>query len=420
MTRSQVQNDFFAQPGVPPKPMNSQVFHIVVAMMFASATLSIIFFIAWKTMGEKPYALSWSMGYLSATCQWFVNLIIDVFPGHASYWLTFNAFALVMITLGIRGHCQRTDYQGLPANLWPFAGILYAGIVWTTVVNPHTGITMALVPAAAAATLFLSALMIIRHREVSRPAEWAAATAMVLFGVTQGIAAGMAMLQGPVGDAAYLGFYVNYNFLTLPAGYMAMGMFVVFMLASDLSEQMREIAVRDELTGLLNRRGFSEQAAREFAVARRTGSPVSVVMTDVDRFKFINDNHGHATGDVALQHFAAILAADRRTEDILARVGGEEFALIVPGTTLEDAMLLADELRAKIDSQPMALGDSSVPMTASFGVAMISARDTCLADIIERADRALYRSKRGGRNQVDLESSQMVRASDGTLKPLSV
>lgn len=279
---------------------------------------------------------------------------------------------------------------------------------------------MALVPAAASVTLFLSALMIIRHREVSRPAEWAAATAMVLFGLTQGIAAGMAMLQGPVGDDAYLSLYVHYNFLTLPAGYMAMGMFVVFMLASDLSEQMREIAVKDELTGLLNRRGFSEQGAAAFAAAQRSDQPVSVIMTDIDRFKFINDEYGHATGDTALEHFANILNTGRRSNDILARVGGEEFALVVPGTELRAATLIADELRAKIDSQPMLLNGDDLPMTASFGVATMSANDTCMTDIIVRADRALYRSKRAGRNQVDLESSQLMRASDGSLKPVSI
>jgi diguanylate cyclase (GGDEF)-like protein len=403
-----------------PQLMNSQVFYIVVAMMFASATLSIIFFIAWKTMGEKPHALSWAVGFLGATCQWFFNLNSNMFPSHATYWLTVNAFALVLITLGIRGHCQRTGCRRLPQNLWPFAGIIYAAVVWTTVVDPHTGFTMALVPAAASVTLFLSALMIIRHREVSRPAEWAAATAMVLFGLTQGIAAGMAMLQGPVGDDAYLSLYVHYNFLTLPAGYMAMGMFVVFMLASDLSEQMREIAVKDELTGLLNRRGFSEQGAAAFAAAQRSDQPVSVIMTDIDRFKFINDEYGHATGDTALEHFANILNTGRRSNDILARVGGEEFALVVPGTELRAATLIADELRAKIDSQPMLLNGDDLPMTASFGVATMSANDTCMTDIIVRADRALYRSKRAGRNQVDLESSQLMRASDGSLKPVSI
>ena len=399
--------------------MTSQVYYIIVAMMLASATLSAIFFIAWKTMGEKAYALSWSVAFLAAAFQWFFNLQPNWFPSHETYWLAVNAFALVVITLGIRGHCQRTDCNFLPHNLWPYAGLIYFGIFWTTVVESNVGIRTALVPAAACVSLFLSALMIIRHREESRPAEWAAAISMVLFAVSQGIAAGMAVMQGAGGDSAYQALYVNFNFMTLPAGYMATGMFVIFMLASDISIEMKEIAIRDQLTGVLNRRGLGEQGAQAYATARRTGRPVSVVMTDIDRFKNINDDFGHACGDDALVHFSTLLIDNRRSEDILARVGGEEFALILPGTPLEKAIEIADKLRAKIAADELSVNGMTLKMTASFGVAAISGKDTCLSDTIIRADGALYRSKRAGRNQVDLDSSQMMMAKDGTLKPIT-
>jgi len=399
--------------------MDSPVYYIIVAMMFASMTLSIIFFLAWKTQGEKPHALSWSVGFLAATGQWFFNLQSDWFAVPAAHWLTVNAFAMVLITLGIRGHCQRTECERFPKNLWPYAGAIYAAIVWTTVADPHVGISTSLVPASASLTLFLSAWMIIRHRQVSRPAEWAAATSMVLFGITQGIAAGMALLQGVSGDAAYQSLYAHYNFLMLPSGYMATGMFVVFMLASDLSEQMKEIAVRDQLTGVLNRRGLSEQGAAAFATSRRNDLPISIIMTDIDRFKFINDEYGHSIGDAALEHFADLLKDGRRAEDILARVGGEEFALVLPGTGLESALKIADELCAKVEATLVLLDDVELTMTASFGVAIVSEQDANLSDTVVRADRALYRSKRAGRNQVDLESSQLMLALDGTLKPIN-
>ena len=399
--------------------MNSPIFYIIVAMMFVSATLSIIFFIAWKTLVRKRYALSWAVGFLAATCQWFLNLQINLFPSYETYWLTVNAFALVLITLGIRGHCQRSECQQLPENLWPFAGVIYAGIIWTTVVEPHVGVSVALMPATACLTLFFSALMIIRHREESRPAEWAAATSMVIFGISQGIAASMALMQGAGGDAAYEALYVHYNFLTLPAGYMAMGMFVIFMLASDISIEMKDIAIHDQLTGVLNRRGLGEQGAMIYASSRRNEFPVSVVMTDIDRFKFFNDEYGHSTGDAALLHFAKLLRVSRRADDVIARVGGEEFALILPGTGLESAMKIADALCNRVENSPMLIDGLRLSMTASFGVAAISEKDTCLSDTIIRADRALYRSKRAGRNQVDLESSQLMLAADGTLKPIT-
>ncbi|MCH8249808.1 MAG: GGDEF domain-containing protein [Proteobacteria bacterium] len=399
--------------------MSSEVFYIVVAMMLASATLSIIFFIAWKTLGEQPYALSWSVGFLGATCQWFFTLQSDWFPSYETYWLTVNVFALVLITLGIRGHCQRTDCQDLPSNLWPYAAVVYAGIIWTTVVDAHIGFSVALIPATACVTLFLSALMIIRHREVSRPAEWAAATSMVIFAISQGIAAGMAAMQGAAGDSTYQSLYVDYNFLTLPAGYMGMGMFIIFMLASDISIDMKQLAIHDQLTGILNRRGLGEQGASAYAAFRRTGRPVSVIMTDIDRFKFINDEYGHAVGDAALVHFAELLIENRRVDDILARVGGEEFAIVLQGADLQGALNIAVGLCAKIEAHAMQIDDNTLKMTASFGVATVSNKDTCLSDTIIRADRALYRSKRAGRNQVDLESSQLMWSTHGALKPIS-
>ncbi len=399
--------------------MDSPVYYIIVAMMLASVTLSIIFYLAWKTFDEQPYALSWSVAFFAAACQWFFNLQQSWFSNYAVYWLVVNAFALALVTLGIRGHCQRTNCERLPKNLWPFAGVVYAGIVWTTVIDIHVGISTALLPAAASATLFLSAWMIIRHREKSRPAEWAAAISMMLFGVTQGVAAGMALLQGAGGDTAYHGLYIHYNFLTLPSGYMAMGMFVVFMLASDTSIEMKEIATHDQLTGVLNRRGLGDQGATAFATSRRSAVPVSVIMTDIDRFKYINDEYGHSAGDAALVHFSLLLKESRRTDDLVARVGGEEFALILPGTDLQHAMKIADELCAKVEFSPVSYEGLTLNMTASFGVATLSEKDTSLQDAVIRSDRALYRSKRAGRNQVDLESSQLMLAADGSLKPLA-
>lgn len=399
--------------------MDSPVYYIIVAMMFASCTLSIIFFLTWKTQGKKPYALSWSVGFLAATAQWFLNLQSHWFTSREAHSLVVSAFAMVLITLVVRGHCQRTNCKRLPKNLWPHASIIYVGIVWTTVFEPHVGISTALIPATASLTLFISALMIIRHRVVTRAAEWAAATSLVLFGLAQGVAASMALMQGADGDAVYESVYMHYNYLMLPSGYMAMGMFVLFMLASDLSEQMKEIAIRDQLTGVMNRHGLTGRSEVAFSKFQRNNLPVSIIMIDIDRFKHINDEHGHAVGDAALVHFADLLKDGRHRDDILARVGGEEFALVLPGYDLTSTMRIADALCARIEASSMSLGRIKLKMTASFGVATLSKKDDRLSDAIDRADRALYRSKHAGRNQVGLESSQLMLAQDGTLIPVN-
>ena len=407
--------------GTPAKAtrMTSPVFYILVALALTSAMISVIFFMAWKMLGGKPYALSWAVAFLAATCQWSFNLASGLFRDWETYWIIVNTFSLVVITLGIRGHCQRTNCKRLPQNLWPWAGLVYAGVVWSTIFQPHIGISTAIVPGVGAMTLFGSAAMIVTHREVTRPAEWAAAIVMVLFGIAQMAAAVVGLMQGAAGDPVYRDLYLHFNFLTLPAGYTGIAMFVIFMLASDILEEMKDVAVRDQLTGLLNRRGFNEQGARAYSIARRAGHPISVIMTDIDRFKDINDEFGHAAGDNALCHFARILAVGRRAEDVLARVGGEEFAIVLPGTGLESALKIADGLCILIETSPIKVDGNTLPMTASFGVATLSNSDTCLSDVILRADRALYRSKRSGRNRVDLESSQLMLALDGTLRPIS-
>ena len=398
--------------------MISPFFYIIFSLMVSSAALSFTFFIAWSNFGRRPHALTWAIAFFVGTLQWGITLSTGLLPTTEIQMLAENAFAIGLITLVLRGHCQRTRSTRLPGYLFPAAAAVYAIIAWYILVQPHAGIARGVVPTYAAVTLFLSAFLIVNFRERTRPSEWAAAIAITAFGVTQLIAAWIGFSQGAARDETLMAAFMHFSFLTLPSGYLAMSTFVILMMASDIAEKMRDLAVRDQLTGLLNRRGFQEYGEKAFALARRAGTTLSVIMADIDRFKYINDKYGHAAGDAALAHFARLFAEGRRREDIVARVGGEEFAVLLPGTDLRDAMALADQLCDTIGSSPMELASAGLPMTSSFGVAAISDRDTELDDMVRRADRALYRSKRAGRNQVDLESSQLMLAADGTLRPV--
>ena len=399
--------------------MGSPYFYIIFSLMISSAALSVVFYMAWLNFGRKQHALTWSFAFLAGSLQWLCALNENLFPTRETYLLVESALSMTLVTLGVRGHCQRTRCKRLPRNLLPMAMLVYAMVAWHIVVNPHVGIKVAIVPTYAAVTLFLSAWMIVRYRERTRPPEWATAIFITVFGLTQIVSAGLAYQQGPLGESALTDLYLHFEFLTLPAGYMTMSMFIILMMASDISAKMKKLATRDQLTGVLNRRGFHEYGERAFAAAKRAGSPLSVIMTDIDRFKNINDKFGHAAGDAALVQFARMVSESRRSEDVIARVGGEEFALLLPGTELRDAMALADQLCSKVGSTPMDVTGVGMPMTSSFGVSSISKKDKSLDDMVLRADRALYRSKRAGRNQVDLESSQLMLTADGTLKPVS-
>ena len=392
--------------------MISPGFYILVAIAMTSTLLAAIFYLAWKTQGRQAHALTWSIACLAMTGQWCVSLGVAWFPSFEVYWIALNACGLAVVTLALHGHRQRTQCQFLPGNLWPYAAVVLAAIAWFTVVNPHVGLRTGISPAAGSMTLFLSTAMVIRRRRKLRAAEWATAIAMGLFGVSQLAVATAAVMQGADGDVAYNALYGAINSISLPVGYTGVAMFAIFMLASDLSEQMKEIAVRDQLTGLLNRRGFVEQAARAYSTARRTGRSVSVIMADIDRFKIINDELGHAAGDEALCLVSRLFEQDRRAEDILARMGGEEFALVLPGTDINESLRIANELCHSLESATFEVEGQSISMTASFGIAAISDKDTCLTDLIIRSDKALYKSKRAGRNRVELDSSQLMLLPD--------
>ncbi|MGB5740322.1 MAG: GGDEF domain-containing protein [Woeseia sp.] len=380
--------------------MSEVTYYIVVAMSLTSLMLAIVFLLAWKTLGERPYALTWSLAYLIGAMQWAMTLTWSWFPSLAVYHMTVTGIAIVIITMGVRGHVQRTRCTFVPQNLWPYALLCYLPIAWTTFFQPHVGITTAVVPAVAAAAQFLNATIVLRHRARPRAAEWAVAVTSIVFGCTQIASATIALWQGPLGNAYFLGLYTHLNFLFLPAGYTAMAMFVVFMLASDLSEEMKALATRDAQTGMLNRRGFSEQAAKAFSLARRNESSLAVIAADIDFFKRINDEFGHAAGDIALVHFTKLLGEERRAEDIIARMGGEEFAIILPNADRRQAAMVAERLRARLEQTPVAVKAGQISMTASFGVAELSAQDADIESILVRADEALYRAKDSGRNQV--------------------
>ena len=166
-------------------------------------------------------------------------------------------------------------------------------------------------------------------------------------------------------------------------------------------KQLQDLAARDFLTGLFNRRHFFERGRRLIAEARGMGIPISIAILDIDHFKRLNDRHGHDGGDKALIAVArSISTSAERGFNLLARVGGEEFAILFPGATLEEAARLCDSIREAIACESLALNDEALALTVSLGVTEIGPDDELDASLT-RADRALYAAKQKGRNRVD-------------------
>lgn len=170
----------------------------------------------------------------------------------------------------------------------------------------------------------------------------------------------------------------------------------------DALVRLYEAGLCDALTGLANRKQLEERLRAEVSYARRHAAPLSVVMLDVDRFKSVNDAHGHLVGDVVLKHVAQVVSRIVRVEDLVARFGGEEFVVVARGTTLAGGQQLAERLRAALERAEVHVDPTlALRVTASFGVASLA----CIEApdpraIVEKADARLYRAKHLGRNRV--------------------
>lgn len=167
-----------------------------------------------------------------------------------------------------------------------------------------------------------------------------------------------------------------------------------------LQDRLRDESTRDALTGLYNRRYLEETLGRELILAERHGHPVSVIMSDIDYFKAVNDTYGHLGGDEVLRVFGTLMRRHARASDIYCRYGGEEFLLVLPQMTLDDAVDRAEQLRSAIAAAPVPYGSALIAVTASFGVATFPGDGRTIDALIGAADSALYAAKAAGRNRV--------------------
>jgi diguanylate cyclase (GGDEF)-like protein len=190
-----------------------------------------------------------------------------------------------------------------------------------------------------------------------------------------------------------------------------------------LAERARELEIlarHDPLTGLANRRHFTEALERAVRHARRTGGDVALLVADLDRFKNVNDTLGHPAGDEVLKAVARIFSEDTRADDLVARLGGEEFALLLVDTSEEGALARAERLRTRLEATEIPLpGGRTCQVTSSFGVATQDPR--LPADdgdrLLSRADLALYEAKRTGRNRCVVAPPQSANGNGGSGPP---
>jgi diguanylate cyclase (GGDEF)-like protein len=189
---------------------------------------------------------------------------------------------------------------------------------------------------------------------------------------------------------------------------IANGLIMLLIIVRDMMADMTARSETDTLSGLLNRRGFEDRGDRALTLAARSGVPTVMIVADLDHFKQINDHHGHATGDQVIASFAAVMRDCASPHAVLARLGGEEFAALLPGANLATGKLFAETVRSAFRGLPATRTGLDAPPTASFGVAQLMPFDH-LPDLLRRADTALYQAKTDGRDCVRLAMTEPAR-----------
>lgn len=241
------------------------------------------------------------------------------------------------------------------------------------------------------------------------------ATRYLLYGLLAGIVApgglwAYAMLRGrPLDPLEVLAVMLFGGALALGgAGWMIGRRDDVLMARNDdlrrLTTSLQELSVTDPLTGIANRRFLDELLAVEVARTNRYDTPLAVVMMDLDHFKELNDRFGHQAGDHALRHVAALLEAEKRVGDVVARYGGEEIVAVLPHTDAAAAAAWAERVRERLAAAAVVWQGAELAVTASFGLAAAPEHGLTAVELVERADTALYEAKRLGRNRTAVAS----------------
>jgi diguanylate cyclase (GGDEF)-like protein len=259
--------------------------------------------------------------------------------------------------------------------------------------------------AIAATFLFAAALEFWRGRVDRLTARGPLIVLLTLHGIfaAGGAAAAAVGAMTPIGSSALIAWVGFVHFETL-AFIVGTSIFTVAM-AREKQEILHKInANTDSLTGLSNRRAFYEDASRILTAARETGISVSVILFDLDSFKAINDTYGHGPGDDVLRSFGQTSKRMLRSSDLIGRIGGEEFAVMLPGAGMEAAYLVAERTRVAFTTACAGIG--AFTATLSAGVAKATA-DSTVDSLLKAADDALYRAKSNGRNRVEVAAREV-------------
>lgn len=383
--------------------VHSPTLLILAAILMAMVTT--VLYAVWHFNRQIPGLRLWTLSYLFGFLFTVVLLLREQLPEGVSVVLTQGSVGLLGYLCLLGGRA----YMG-QGRLWHGYGVgaimLMVGVsVYLTAVQPNFGARFLISSWGSAAFYLLTAHVLARGGLHAFPARYLMAFAAAMHGVF--------LLLRPLvfrlGDALAPGVDLVQALpqLIVLESIVATVLiaFGILMLTNEFTTSaLRRLAEMDSLTSVFNRRAFLTLLDKALSQARRTQSELHVLVIDLDHFKRINDTWGHKCGDDVLRHFVSLAASCLRMEDVMGRLGGEEFAIVLPTTDAAGAAAVAERLRTLVANQPALSEHGPIALTVSVGVTQCVTSDSSEM-ALQRADQAMYRAKELGRNQVHVQGA---------------
>lgn len=381
---------------------------LLLSIGFSAVCLAVILFAAWLTARTEAFLLTWATGTACVVGNVFTY---SVYVDAPSPTLAIIAFAFLLGGLCVLLAAARQFRFGpLPWARLLIAAALTLGIALPPFALGYDGVGFALVNFAASVLLVLTAREYWSGRAEAPGAITGVASLYLLVGVSFALCGLVLAFDGRlVLDSPPSNWAEDLNLIIVIAGVPGIGAVSLALNQSRLARNHRHDAMTDPLTGLPNRRALFD--AHDGAPLRRQ---LAVVLFDIDRFKRINDEHGHATGDHVIELFARALRDSLGEGQSAARLGGEEFALVLPSTGAEAALRHAEQVRS--DFAALALHEAGLACTVSAGLAFGEANGTSFEAVLNAADQALYQAKRNGRDRIASAGLRLVEPAAPSFK----